>query len=118
MTILLTRDCQDLALFCIERDGCSFEFVHAVAICNDRMRGVTEYHELDHAAETTVVRNTVGVQRVPWPKLSAEQERWDTFTVKESRSCKIDKPLSLFPVHSFGSPSRRRVFILSTRFLR
>ena len=77
MTILLTRDCQDLALFCIERDGCSFEFVHAVAICNDRMRGVTEYHELDHAAETTVVRNTVGVQRVPWPKLSAEQERWD-----------------------------------------
>ena len=109
---------QDIALFWFEsKDDVPPYSVHAVVVCNDRMKGKMEYHELDNAGETTIVRNTVGLQRVPWPKLCAEQQRWDAFTKDEAISCKIDKAAMQFPVHGVGSEKNRRIFIVSSSFI-
>ena len=109
---------QDLALFWVPCDDGKYESVHAVAVCNDRMNGKKEYHELDNAAETTVIRNTVGPSRIPWPKLCSEQERWDSLSLEDAGSCMPDKAAERFPIHSVGESKKRRVFIMSTLFVR
>ena len=109
---------QDLALFWIPGAQGEHCAVHAICVCNDRMGGVKEYHEIDNAAETTVIRNTVETQRIPWPKLSAEQERWDSLSVADANVCKPDKVADMFPIHAVGPDKKRRVFVMSTLFMR